>query len=133
MQDLRLLFPGQMEWLAEALQDTRLVGPVTYDSESLLEWCEGEALDFPIRVNARRALHPGETTGEITIEAPVFVRLFLRFGEPISTEELNQFAKLLARKLAETTHRQVDVGTIGYDGGDDFSFAVGETMTPTHT
>ena len=124
MQDLRLYFPGQLSWLAQAVEETGLVGPITYDSESLNEWCEGEALELPLRVNLTRALR----NGELEIAAPVFVRLFTRFDEPIADAEVSAFAHKLAQALTQHAHTAVDVGTMSYEGGEDFAFAIERSL-----
>lgn len=124
MQDLRLYFPGQLSWLAQAVEETELVGPLSHDSELLFEWCEGEALELPVRVNLTRALRDGE----MEITAPVYVRLFTRFDEPVDDEALTAFAHKLAHSLARYAHAAIDIGTMSYEGGEDFTFAVSETL-----
>lgn len=125
MQDLRLYFPGQLSWLAQTVEETGLVGPLIYDGESHTEWCEGEALKLPVRVNFTRA----KRDGEMEISAPVFVRLFTRYDEPVKEDAVTDFAVQLALALTVHAHAAVDIGTMGYDGGEDFSFAV-ETSLP---
>ncbi|HNN51664.1 MAG TPA: hypothetical protein PKO07_11620 [Pseudomonadota bacterium] len=120
MQDLRLYFPGQLPWLAQAVEETGLTGPLTYDSESLFEWCEGEALDLPVRINLTRA----QRDGEMDIEAPVYVRMFTRFDEPVEPDALTAFVEKLAEKLSDTAHTDIDIGAMSYEGGEGFSFAV---------
>ena len=125
MQDLRLYFPGQLAWLAQAVEETGLVGSLLCDGESLNEWCEGEALKLPVRVNLTRA----KRDGEMEISAPVFVRLFTRYDEPVQEAEVADFAVQLALALTAHAHAAVDIGTMGYDGGEDYSFTI-ETSLP---
>ena len=124
MHDLRLYFPGQLPWLAQAVEETGLIGSLTYDSESLFEWCEGEALDLPVRINLTRA----QRSGEMNIEAPVFVRLFTRFDEPVEKKAVDAFVAKLADKLSETAHTDIDIGAMSYEGGEEFAFAVDSTL-----
>jgi hypothetical protein len=63
------------------------------------------------------------------ISAPVFVRLFTRYDEPVEEVEVADFAVQLALALTAHAHTAVDIGTMGYDGGEDYSFAV-ETSLP---
>ncbi len=113
MQDLRLFYPGALSWLAQATEQAGFLGPVTYDSEGSFEWCEAESLKLPVRVNFRRSLRDGEQA----IEAPVFVRLFLRFGETTTASDLEDFARQLAVALAKNAHTPAQLGTMSYDGG----------------
>ena len=68
------------------------------------------------------------TEGEQEIASPVYVRMFTRFDEPVEESALSSFAHRLAHALASYTHSAIDVGTMSYQGGEDFSFAVGESI-----
>ena len=124
MPDLRLFFPGQLSWLAQAVEETELVGPLSSDGDSLFEWCEGEAIELPVRINLTRSKREGEQE----IASPVYVRMFTRFDEPVEESALSSFAHRLAHALARYAHSAIDVGTMSYQGGEDFSFAVGESI-----